>query len=409
MQPVTPLHEPIDEETIQACLKLVRDTGFLTDDEIGWVEQTLTRPEHRYDGFAILKEMFDACKAYLGGDNARATFRKKAKLLFEQTRLFCGGLSTEKESILRLVDVCQAYLEQEKDLLPYEVHHAKRVVRGILHARQIVAYKQRNVLVAVPQRVQHTKHTVPCLNGFYPGQNIHARVHSVFGLDYAEARNALVAAALSDDAVTHILFVDDDVLMPRDGLQRLLDYHLPIVSGTYCKKNPQLETGVTAIGPDPQYIVSQQCVPYEHGNYEPIVVSCTGGGFILFEIDVFRQLGEKPYEFIIDQTPQGSRVRIGEDSLLCQKAAAKGIKTAVVPGLCGLHVDFTKGGRGLDVETYGPKELVDPSTRRIRPEYMDQYLSFPDDPSFDVKDLVAPDAKDYFGKNVVLKEKGLIP
>lgn len=363
MTPVTPLHEPIDETTVQACLALVAATKFLSEQELGWVEQTLTRPEFKYDGFAILKELFDAC---------------------------------------------QAYVTSRDTLALYQVHHAKRTIRGILHARQIVAYKQRNVLVAVPQRIQHPKHSVPCLNGFYPGQNIHARVHSVFGADYAEARNSLVTAALSDDAVTHVLFVDDDVLMPRNGLQQLLSYHLPIVSGTYCKKNPQLETGVTAIGQDQEYIVSQQCVPYKHGDMEPIVVSCTGGGFILIDVEVFQQLGEKPYEFIIDQTPQGNRVRIGEDSLFCQKAAAKGIKTAVVPGLCGLHVDFTKGGRGFDVETYGPVELVDPVTRRLREEFRDQYLSFPDDNGFDVRQLVAPDKIDFFGKNVALKEKGLI-
>lgn len=363
MTPVTPLKEPIDESTVQACLMLVRLTDVFTSNEVEWIEQTLTRPEIKYDGFAILKEMFDACKAYA---------------------------------------------EQRDKLHAYEAHHAKRVIRSILHARQIVAYKQRNVLVAVPQRVQHPKHVVPCLNGFYPGQHIHARVHSVFGLDYAEARNSLVQAALSDDAVTHVLFVDDDVLMPRDGLARLLEYNLPIVSGTYCKKNSQLETGVTAIGKDEAYIVSQQCVPYKHEDYEPIVVSCTGGGFILIDVEVFTKLGEKPYEFIIDQTPQGNRVRIGEDSLFCQKAAAKGIKTAVVPGLCGLHVDFTKGGRGFDVETYGPVEIVDPNTRRIRPEFKDRYLSFPDDANFDVKQLVAPDKIDFFGKNVQLKEKGLI-
>lgn len=363
MTPVTPLKEPIDETVVQYCLSLVRDTGFMTNDDVSWIEQTLTRPEARYDGFMILKELFDAC---------------------------------------------QVYVDTKDTLKPYQVHHAKRTIRGILHARQIVAYKQRNVLVAVPQRIQHPKYSVPCLNGFYPGQHIHARIHSVFGLDYAEARNAIVAAALQDDATTHVLFVDDDVLIPRDGLARLLEYNLPIVSGTYVKKNPQLETGVTAIGPDPSYIVSQQCVPYRHGDMEPIVVSCTGGGFILIDVEVFQQLGEKPYEFIIDQTPGGNRVRIGEDSLFCQKAAAKGIKTAVVPGLCGLHVDFTKGGRGFDVETYGPTELVDPVTRRLRPEHHDKYLSFPDDPSFDVKDLVAPDKIDFFGKNAQLKEKGLI-
>lgn len=361
MNPVTPIKEPIDEDTITATLVMCHETEFFSDAEIEWIEQTLTRPEIKYDGFAILEELFAACKEF---------HRAKA------------------------------------ELQPWERHRAKRIVRGILHARQIVAYKQRNVLIGVPQRIQHPKHAVPCLNGFHPGQHIFARVHSVFGMDYAEARNALVKAALSEDAVTHILFVDDDVLMPRNALMQMLDYRLPIVSGVYCKKNVALETGVTAIGADSQYIVSQQQVPYEHGNMEPIVVSCTGGGFILIEIDVFTKLGEdKWYEFALTED---GRVRVGEDSLFCQKAAAKGIKTAVVPGLCGLHVDFTTGGRGLDVVTYGPVEIVCPTTRRIRDEYRDKYLSFPDDPDFDVKQLVAPDKIDFFGKNIQLKEKGLI-
>lgn len=361
MNPVTPLKEPLDEDMITATLVMCHETEFFSDAEIEWIEQTLTRPEIKYDGFAILEELFAACKEY---------HRSKA------------------------------------DLQPWEKHRAKRIIRGLLHARQIVAYKQRNILIGVPQRIQHPKHAVPCLNGFHPGQHIFARVHSVFGMDYAEARNALVKAALSEDAVTHILFVDDDVLIPRDGLERLLDYHLPIVSGTYCKKNIRLETGVTAIGEDPQYIVSQQQVPYEHGNFEPIVVSCTGGGFILIEIEVFQKLGpDNWYEFALTED---GRVRVGEDSLFCQKAAAKGIKTAVVPGLCGLHVDFAKGGRGLDVETYGPVELVDPVARRVRPEFREMYLAFPDEAEFDVKQLVAPDKLDFFGKNIVLREKGLI-
>ncbi len=365
MTPVTPLHEPIDDDTIANILATIKATDFFTAEDLSWLEQTLTRPEKKYDGYAIVEELIQASKSFN---------------------------------------------DQREKLSAWEIYRAKRILRGILHARQIVAYKQRNVLVAVPQRTQHPKHSVPCLNGFSPGQHIHARVHSVFGLDYAEARNQLVKTALSDDAVTHILFVDDDVLMPRYGLAKLLECNLPIVSGTYCKKNPSLETGVTAIGADPAYVVSQQLVPYDHGNMEPIVVSCTGGGFLLIDIEVFAKFApeEKIFEFLVDQTPQGSRVRIGEDSLFCQKAAAKGIKTAVVPGLCALHVDFTKGGRGFDVETYGPVELVDPNTRRIREEFRDQYLSFPDDPSFDVKQLIAPDKIDFFGKNILLKEKGLI-
>jgi len=35
---------------------------------------------------------------------------------------------------------------------------------------------------------------------------------------------------------THLLFLDQDVILPADGLARLLEHQLPIVSGVYCKE-----------------------------------------------------------------------------------------------------------------------------------------------------------------------------
>jgi hypothetical protein len=131
------------------------------------------------------------------------------------------------------------------------------------------------------------------------------------------------------------------------------------------------------------------------GDMTPIPSSCVGGGMWLIDLNIFRQLPE-PW-FAIAGAGQGgnvTQVRIGEDSMLVQKMAAYGITTHVIPGLVGIHCDFTNGNQ------YGPGWLVDPVTLRLREEVAPHYHPFPDD--LDLRELVQPDIKDFFGKNVKL-------
>lgn len=49
----------------------------------------------------------------------------------------------------------------------------------------------------------------------------------------APCRNMAVADFLADKNATHLLFVDDDVYVPRDAIAKLLEVNRPIVGGCY--------------------------------------------------------------------------------------------------------------------------------------------------------------------------------
>ena len=57
-----------------------------------------------------------------------------------------------------------------------------------------------------------------------------------------DARNTLVARALEQESVTHILFLDSDMSFPIDTLHRLAHHQKDIVGATYVKRYPPHET-----------------------------------------------------------------------------------------------------------------------------------------------------------------------
>jgi hypothetical protein len=61
-----------------------------------------------------------------------------------------------------------------------------------------------------------------------------APFHPLMRRRTAQARNMIREVVLRGD-YTHLLFLDQDVILPVDGLSRLLMLQLPVVSGVYCK------------------------------------------------------------------------------------------------------------------------------------------------------------------------------
>lgn len=47
------------------------------------------------------------------------------------------------------------------------------------------------------------------------------------------ARNMIVEAALADERMTHLFFMDSDMQFPRDALVRLIQQDKPVIAGTY--------------------------------------------------------------------------------------------------------------------------------------------------------------------------------
>jgi hypothetical protein len=297
-----------------------------------------------------------------------------------------------------LYAACRAFNKTKAQLTPVELHDAKRTLSMLLWSKRVSMYRQQKILVAAPQRKQHTKYPTPNLHAFEgAGQHASCQIMALYGMDYVTARVTAVKQALADPDATHILFIDDDVLIPKNAAQVLLDTGLPSVAGIYVKKTPQCATNTTTSNPHPAYIYQQALVEPKPGDMTPIPVSCCGGGMWLLNLNLFRQVPE-PW-FTMVQGPDGGVV-IGEDSVWCQKLAAYGVQTFVIPGLIGVHVDFASGNH------FAPEPIVDHMTWRIRPEYVNKYQSFPPDVS--IAELMAPDVVDYFKKNERWKEAGVL-
>jgi hypothetical protein len=358
-----PLKEIAPADAVAEIRDLLKETEVFSADEIEWVESVLTRPDG-IDGFETITGSF-------------------------------GQLQKNGEA--DLIGACRRYVEDKPTMTAVERFAGRQKLRALLHSKRVSFYVQKRVLILAPQRKQHPKYYAPNLHGFPgAGQSNSCAILTCYGLDYVDARTTLIKQALADPQATHVFFCDDDVLIPKDTIKRLLDYSLPIVSGVYPKKAATLEPGTTASGADAELIFGQKEVPIQVGNFDPVAVSCVQGGMLLINLDVFRRMPEPWFQMLLG--PDG-RVVVGEDSFFCQRTAELGIKTYAVPGIIGVHVNCENG------DCYGPPEIVDPTTMRIRPEVAPFYQAWPED--LNVRDLVAPDVRDYFGKNKELAAKGI--
>lgn len=159
----------------------------------------------------------------------------------------------------------------------------------------------------------------------------------VQGKEVGDARNEIVGQALAHvgplgERVSHVLFIDDDVLVPPDTIARLLAHRRPIVSGLYYAKT---------VTPQPLILKG----PHEGLITEwpdGALVECDahGMGCTLIARDVFERV-EQPW-FQTSRTHTGDHEGVPvfhfqtEDVWFLRKAKALGYQPAVDTSLvCG--------------------------------------------------------------------------
>lgn len=355
----------IPEDVYADFVDTVKRTEVFTPEEIEWLESILSRSDGP-DGYRQLTQSFIFARADQG-ENIYAA--------------------------------CKAFNRAKAELSPFELHEAREMLRGVLWSKRASMYRQKKLIIAAPQRRKHAKYDCPNLHNWEgAGQHINTVILPVYGLNYIDARTQCVKTALADPDASHILFIDDDVLLPKDFARVLIDTGLPSVAGIYTKKSTAFQSNATTSGADAQYIFNQKIIDPKEGDMTPTPATCVGGGMWLLALDIFRKLPE-PWFAIVGGSQPG-QIKIGEDSMLCQKLAGYGVMTHVIPGLVGIHMDFTNGNY------YAPAWLIDPLKLRIRPEVVPHFHPLPED--LDTRELVAADVQDFFGKNVKLREQGLL-
>jgi len=239
-------------------------------------------------------------------------------------------------------------------------------VKKEIEKYKVFFFKQRKILLAIPQRKRHPSFPAPNLGGFVAPQNYRTKGEVCYNLEYCEARTFLVKKALRDEEITDILFIDDDILLPLDALTILCDTNEPIIGGNYVKKRFPIESNALEISKD--VIHNKEVKPIQNDIF-PRKVSQMGLGTCLVSLEVFKKIPEPWFEFVFNAD---GTVFAGEDVRFLQKCIIAGYEPKIIPGLVPVHVDFDTG------KHWGPDWLVDENG--IKKEFKHKYCHLLCDP-----------------------------
>lgn len=272
-----------------------------------------------------------------------------------------------------LILLCEKYNIEKEKLLPFQRYMMELEVNHALYAAKSLYSRQRSILIGVPQRKKHPRFTVPNLCGFISPQSLKVEIDTCYGLGFCDSRQYFVDKALQKGKdYTHILFLDDDILLPLNAIGKLVEANEPIVCANYTKRSVLLESVCTSIVEDEKYVYTNQVVKSEKDNYKMIPVNAMGLGCTLVEVDVFKKMQMPYFEFVYDTFENGRRknLLLGEDTFFTHKAIVSGYIPKVISGLAPVHTDLKTGHQ------FGPEWLVDPVSHKIRSEYQEQYCKF---------------------------------
>lgn len=162
-----------------------------------------------------------------------------------------------------------------------------------------------------------------------------------YGVDMA--RNNIVIDAINHDA-THIVWLDEDVFPPKDGIMRLLrhNHEKTIISGIYYDKKPGVKNPAAwKKDKEGNYCVVIDPKIYEDGVNEDGTqrvflsdVDAIGMGFCVTPVELFKKL-ERPWFWYglsrdghLDKNDKRAKV-MSEDFYLCNRAYEIGWKVMV--------------------------------------------------------------------------------
>ena len=157
-------------------------------------------------------------------------------------------------------------------------------------------------------------------------------------------RNEIAVHLLKNPDITHLFFVDSDMVLPKDALVKLFKSEKEIVSGLYFHRNPPHEPHLYKIENNELVAIKD----YEKNKI--IEADAVGGGCLLIKREVFEKLVDKVKT--VDGVSQFfvTTPTTGEDIFFCELAKKHGFKifcdTSVKCGHIELNVIEEKDFEG---------------------------------------------------------------
>lgn len=140
-------------------------------------------------------------------------------------------------------------------------------------------------------------------------------VFCVAGSILPDVRHRLVAHALQWEA-THLLWLDSDMMFPRDAANRLLSHNLPVVAVNYVRRNkPHLPTAFDGAA-----------VATRDGDSGLHEVDHAGMGLMLTDARLYDILDLPYFHFDLSESGVGLT---GEDVWFCRRLRERGVKLFV--------------------------------------------------------------------------------
>ena len=199
-----------------------------------------------------------------------------------------------------------------------------------------VSMSSSKVLIGIPARdtvYQYTYNSLFQLDT----DGIDTAIHHSVGYGIAQSRNKLADYVLSN-GFTHILYVDNDVVLPKDALKNLLEHQKQAVFGYYARRSKKgIYEGFVSVyklgesSYTGKYSAEELKQKREQGEH---LLRIHGGGMgcALIESSAFKSL-EFPY-FKYIEYPTSKRSVLGEDLYFCNQ-----LKSAKIP----IYVDTRVG------------------------------------------------------------------
>ena len=190
--------------------------------------------------------------------------------------------------------------------------HTEKAVK-----RAAAPEKKTRVLIAVPTFENCRIETMKSIYDLAIPPGVEAELEFIAGYTVAQARNRAVALSL-ERGFDYTLFVDSDVVLPRELLISLMQTGAPIATGWYIKKIPGRD-GITELyAPTADGSESMANVMEKDMPKEPQLIAVTGCGFgcTLVHNEVFRAMGDSCWFEYIERPGK----TCSEDLTFCIKA-----------------------------------------------------------------------------------------